>query len=221
MELVAAAAGGAWTDRPLCTSPVLAHVARTVNDHTSAQARPHLAPLIPYLISVPGHVDDIQADLATSLAVLAAARPRLAADLADALTEQLHRAAVQRPRRIVPTRRQHQFLSITNLALRAIRDNVNPADSDRALRELLVNAINAQRAVERLVPLVSPPGITATAGSIVVLARLVEPPGADWLELEVSANPRRFPEWLRFAWQQRQSELCIGGATSAQAFGSG
>jgi hypothetical protein len=72
MELVAATAGGAWTDRPLCTSPVLAHVARTVNDHTSTQTRPQLAPLIPYLVSGPSRPDDIQADLATSLAVVTA-----------------------------------------------------------------------------------------------------------------------------------------------------
>lgn len=49
MELVSATVGGPWTDRPLCTPPVVAQVARTVNDHTSAEARPVLAPQSPLI----------------------------------------------------------------------------------------------------------------------------------------------------------------------------
>jgi hypothetical protein len=216
MELVGATTGGPWTDHPLCTPIVLAHVARTVNDQTSAQARPLLAPLIPYLITDPAHTDQVQADLATSLAVLAAAGPMLPADVLDTLTQQLHRvahdaaAAARQSRRIMPNRRRHKFLAITKLALRAIYDTANPAGRDEELRGLLVDTINAERATEGLPAITTPPPprISLTsANSITVLTRLVKPLGADWLELEVTVDFSRFPDWLSGAWLERQSEL--------------
>ncbi len=52
MELASFLAGERWSDRPGCTHPLLAHLARLVNDCTSDGARPRLAPLIPSVIGL-------------------------------------------------------------------------------------------------------------------------------------------------------------------------
>lgn len=52
MEYVSQLAGEGFSDQPRCTDPVLAAVARQVNDHTSDPARPRLAVLAPDLAAV-------------------------------------------------------------------------------------------------------------------------------------------------------------------------
>lgn len=52
MEYVSQLAGEGFSDQPRCTDPVLAAVARQVNDHTSDAARPRLAALAPDLAAV-------------------------------------------------------------------------------------------------------------------------------------------------------------------------
>lgn len=52
MELASYLAGERWSDRPACTHPLLAHLARLVNDATSDAGRPRLAPLIPSVIGL-------------------------------------------------------------------------------------------------------------------------------------------------------------------------
>lgn len=52
MELASYLAGERWSDRPRCTHPLLAHLARLVNDCTSDLARPRLAPMIPSVIGL-------------------------------------------------------------------------------------------------------------------------------------------------------------------------
>ncbi|WP_240645791.1 hypothetical protein [Georgenia sp. SYP-B2076] len=52
MELASFLAGERWSDHPSCTHPLLAHLARLVNDFTSDAARPRLAPLIPSVIGL-------------------------------------------------------------------------------------------------------------------------------------------------------------------------
>ena len=47
MELASFLAGEAWSDHPTCTHPLLASMARDVNDHVDDYARTRLAPLIP------------------------------------------------------------------------------------------------------------------------------------------------------------------------------
>ena len=54
MELVSYVAGERWSDHPRCTHPVLAALARAVNDATSDAARPLLAPLVPAVIGLDG-----------------------------------------------------------------------------------------------------------------------------------------------------------------------
>lgn len=52
MELASYLAGERWSDHPQCTHPLLAMLARAVNDLTSDRNRPQLAPLIPSVIGL-------------------------------------------------------------------------------------------------------------------------------------------------------------------------
>ena len=52
MELASYLAGERWSDSPACTHPLLAHVARMVNDFTDDASRPRLAILIPSVIGL-------------------------------------------------------------------------------------------------------------------------------------------------------------------------
>jgi hypothetical protein len=60
MELASFMAGERWSDHPVCTHPLLASLARLVNDATSDAHRQRLAPLIPDVVgltSADPHVD--------------------------------------------------------------------------------------------------------------------------------------------------------------------
>ena len=52
MELASYLAGERWSDHPSCTHPLLARLARLVNDMTVDEERPRLAPLIPSVIGL-------------------------------------------------------------------------------------------------------------------------------------------------------------------------
>jgi hypothetical protein len=61
MELASYLAGEPWSDHPACTHPLLAALARDVNDHVSDAARGRLAPLIPDVIGLT--TDDPRVDV--------------------------------------------------------------------------------------------------------------------------------------------------------------
>lgn len=50
MEFASFLAGERWSDHPSCTHPLLAQLARQVNDHISDAARQQLVPLIPIAV---------------------------------------------------------------------------------------------------------------------------------------------------------------------------
>lgn len=84
MELASFLAGERWSDRPRCTHPLVASVARMVNDSTSDDARQRLAGLIPAVIGT--SIDDPRLDVLiarraaiTALPVAAAERQRVLA----------------------------------------------------------------------------------------------------------------------------------------------
>lgn len=54
MELASYLAGEPWSDHPRCTHPLLAVLAREVNDHVGDEARAALAPLVPEVIGLSG-----------------------------------------------------------------------------------------------------------------------------------------------------------------------
>ena len=60
MELASYLAGERWSDDPACTHPLLAALARDVNDCTSHAGRAPLVPLIPSVIGLASedlHID--------------------------------------------------------------------------------------------------------------------------------------------------------------------
>ncbi len=73
MELAGFLAGERWSDHPACTHPLLARLARGVNDVTSDDARPRLAVLIPSVIGLTS--DDPTWDHAIALVAASAALP--------------------------------------------------------------------------------------------------------------------------------------------------
>jgi hypothetical protein len=79
MEMASFLAGERWSDHPSCTHPLLAAVARLVNDNTSDEGRQELVVLIPSVIGLTSddpHVDARIAQLAatTALPIVAAER---------------------------------------------------------------------------------------------------------------------------------------------------
>jgi hypothetical protein len=54
MEMASLLANEPWSDHPRCTHPVLAHLARMVNDHTTDRHRGDLVVLIPAVVGLRG-----------------------------------------------------------------------------------------------------------------------------------------------------------------------
>ncbi len=84
MELASFLAGERWSDHPACTHPLLAALARHVNDRTSDAGRPRLAVLIPSVIGLTSPSPHVDARIAlraarTALPVVAADRQRVMA----------------------------------------------------------------------------------------------------------------------------------------------
>ncbi len=78
MELASYLAGERWSDHPQCTHPLLATMARLVNDFTSDAGRPHLAPLIPSVIGLTS--DDLRVDAIIALRAARTALPVASAE---------------------------------------------------------------------------------------------------------------------------------------------
>jgi hypothetical protein len=78
MELASYLAGEHWSDHPACTHPLLAVVARDVNDYTSKAGRARLAGLIPSVIGLTG--EDLHIDARIALRCARTALPVAAAE---------------------------------------------------------------------------------------------------------------------------------------------
>jgi hypothetical protein len=78
MEFASLLAGERWSDHPACTHPLLAAVARHVNDYTSDAGRARLVELIPSVIGLTG--DDLHIDARIALGAARLALPVAAAD---------------------------------------------------------------------------------------------------------------------------------------------
>jgi len=78
MEFASYLAGERWSDDPACTHPLLAAVARNVNDYTSDAGRQGLAVLIPSVIGLTS--DDLHADARIALRCAQLALPVAAAE---------------------------------------------------------------------------------------------------------------------------------------------
>ncbi|MDH6237169.1 hypothetical protein [Cryobacterium sp. CG_9.6] len=83
MEFASYLAGESWSDHPQCTHPVLASLARMVNDCTNDEGRSRLAVLIPSVIGLRG--DAPQIEILVSLRAASAALPLVSRDRQRAL----------------------------------------------------------------------------------------------------------------------------------------
>jgi hypothetical protein len=84
MELASYLAGERWSDHPSCTHPLLATMARLVNDHTTDAGRDRLGRLVPSVIGLTSHDPRVDVELTlraatTALPVAAAERQRVLA----------------------------------------------------------------------------------------------------------------------------------------------
>ena len=77
MELASYLAGEPWSDHPACTHPLLAALARDVNDYTSDAGRGALVELIPSVIGLTS--DDLRVDARIALICARTALPVVAA----------------------------------------------------------------------------------------------------------------------------------------------
>lgn len=71
MEYASFLAGERWSDHPKCTHPLLAGVARVVNDQISDEGRTKLVPWIPEVIGLNGDDPAIDAGIAIRCAAIA------------------------------------------------------------------------------------------------------------------------------------------------------
>ena len=78
MEFASYLAGERWSDHPACTHPLLAEVARLVNDHISDRGRTALVPLVPSVIGLTSTDPDV--DLRIALACASVALPVASAE---------------------------------------------------------------------------------------------------------------------------------------------
>jgi hypothetical protein len=91
MELASVLAGEPFSDRPGCTQPVLAEVARQVNDTVNDSVRQRLARLVPDVIGVGRN-----GPVTSAAVVVAVTEPALLVDAANQRLRRAHRRAVRR-----------------------------------------------------------------------------------------------------------------------------
>ncbi len=172
MEFASYLAGERWSDHPACTHPLLAALARHVNDCTSNAGRQRLVELVPSVIGLTS--DDPHVDARIALRAAATALPVVAADrvmavavvvcqqvLADLdgrpegwLDEQSRRALARAPYAADWARRYHRD---NTTSLRTFRRHTAPSivrdavvgigqacvpEPDRLLHDLLAEAID-------------------------------------------------------------------------------
>jgi hypothetical protein len=88
MELASYLAGEKWSDHPACTHPLVAALARNVNDLTSDEGRARLAPLIPSVIGLTS--DDPEVDVRIALRCAATALSYASAERQRVLAVSVH-----------------------------------------------------------------------------------------------------------------------------------
>jgi len=90
MEFASFLAGEQWSDHPKCTHPLLATLARDVNDYVSEDGRRRIAPLVPSVVDVVS--DDPLVELAIAVYAASAALPIAAYERQPALAVGLIRS---------------------------------------------------------------------------------------------------------------------------------
>jgi hypothetical protein len=158
MELASYLAGERWSDHPACTHPLLAAVARGVNDYTSDAGRPRLAGLIPSVIGLVG--DDLHIDARIALRCARVALPVVSAERQRAmavsvlacervltvldgrpagwLEEQSRRVLAQVPH---AAQWAHRFTRGAAISPKAFRRHAAPATAHAAVKGIALAAV--------------------------------------------------------------------------------
>ena len=205
LEVVSSLPGGPWTDHPRSVDPVLGVLARAINDETSCAERPALAPLVPWLASLP-HTPEPQAASVVAATAATAAMPRAEPVTAHRLAVY---TAVAEPAGARPVddggfagwraRRGRR-----RSAIRAVRLAVwtlARCSDDAALRDLLVDAINRLRGLHALpaVPPLTRPA-AACRDVVAVDVQLLYPDGGESVYYHCTGLIDSWPGWLQEAW---------------------
>jgi len=204
-----------WTDHPACIPPVLAQIARRVNDLTSPEARTDLAPLIPWAVCRPRPSADLTYDTTVTTAVIARARSEPSGDPdLDPVLQQLERPP--RPRHILDRIRWRRAARhLVRAHLRSITSSTAGPARDARLRALLVTAIDSLRVVEGLPPLPSPVDTPVIDAHLLpVTTHLAAVNGRPRLRVDPLFD--RWPDWIREPWNRRLQELCASAATDGE-----
>lgn len=157
MEYASVRAGAQWSDRPRCTHPVLAALARLVNDATSDHGRAQLTELAPAVIGVGS--DDVETAPAVAYAALRVAPQHGGGGRSVSRHKRRARRRLVRlashpgsPAAIVPLAdrlyRRGPAMHALIAAVRALRF-LPPVARDEALRAVLVAGIDACRPLPR------------------------------------------------------------------------
>ena len=166
MELASVLANERWSDHPSCTHPVLAELARSVNDHSSDRRRGDLLVMVPSVIGLRGSDPAWVVELTAAVALKAlpdvpesALRALVAGlvrceEFADQLgpgsvpsVEAVHRALEQRPRAVAWARRLSGGRPIT---LAAFEKRSAPGVMVCAVRGIATAAATEAECDERL-----------------------------------------------------------------------
>jgi hypothetical protein len=164
MEMASLLAGERWSDAPKCTHPLLAAVARLVNDELEDDKRQRLLPLVPDLVGATGPGSGTAPAI-----VRACARTALTV---DPRSRRLRSALVRANDRLTGPPTGHwrdvvyTYGAATHAVVRAIDTIVRrDTDCDETLTRLLRECIEVVR--ERTPNLVREPAVTETARAAV------------------------------------------------------
>lgn len=189
-ELAAALTTGIWTDHPPSLHPTIGRLARQVNDLTSDSARNRLLEILPGLLD--RQLNDstrrqqVRATVAESCLAVAGD-----GKVDGRLTAQLHDGS---PQRISSQLRVHwRSWRVDRAVARSAQHVAATSDvdgRDSALRQLLLEAVNAARRAVDLCPFATAARRGPWPSSITLLTRRFCEPGCDWLSLSCTPADR-------------------------------
>ncbi len=151
MELASVLAGQRWSDHPACTHPLLATVARYVNDFTTDAGRQRLVRLIPSVIGLTS--EDLHVDARIVLHCATTALPVVSAERQSAMAVAVltaHRLLAEldgKPAGPLPPRCAQALAAVPHAARFAQRFLDRPAMAPRAFRRRSAPSIVACAAV--------------------------------------------------------------------------
>jgi hypothetical protein len=217
VEVTAALAGGRWTDRPDAVDPMLAAVARAVNDASSDAGRNALLPIAPWLVIHPR----VGAQATVAAVVALAGRTALGAATgvhADRLARELAAvlAAPGQGQRSGWWQRHRQHRHAVRVMRRAVTLLGRQDDGDGLLRALLFEVVNAVRLLDALPPVPLSALRPVDVATLPIRVQTHTPDGSESMHYHVAVVLDRWPAPLVQAWTVRTAELRGSGGDVTQ-----